>query len=149
MADRRQVVVDASVVVKWYVPEQHHEAARALRDGYLDGDLDLLAPALLPFEVVNALRYSGLFDDEQLRAAAGTLPEYGLELVPFGSLGPVADLAARADCSVYDASYLALAASRGCTLYTADERLVTAGTETADGPTVEHVRAAGDADAGG
>jgi predicted nucleic acid-binding protein len=29
MAD---VVVDTSTVVKWYIPEQHHEQARALRD---------------------------------------------------------------------------------------------------------------------
>lgn len=143
MGERRQVIPDASVVVKWYVPERHHAAARSLRDAYLHGDLHLLAPALLPFEVVNALRYSGLFDDEQVGAAAETLPQYGIELVPFSALGPVADVATAADVSIYDAAYLALAASMECTLYSADERLVEAADSAPGDPAVEHVRAAG------
>ncbi len=37
MAD---AVVDTSTVVKWYIPEQHHEQARALRDDLLNGNVD-------------------------------------------------------------------------------------------------------------
>lgn len=149
MRDRVPVVVDASAVVKWYVPEADHEPARSIRDAYLDGDVDLLAPALLPFEVVNALRYAGLFDDDQLESVAETLPEYGIDLVPFHRLGPVAGLAAEADVTVYDASYLALAASREYTLFTADEQLLAATDGIDDGPRVEHVRDAPDVDLAG
>lgn len=117
-------VLDASIAVKWYVPEQNHEAARVLRDGYLDGEYDLVAPTLLPYEVINALRYTGLFEPEQLRDAAETFPRYGIELVPFHRLGPVTDVAADLDSSIYDAAYVALAETRDTTAYTADEKLV-------------------------
>lgn len=147
--DREPVVVDASVVVKWYVPERDHEAARAVRDAYLDGAVDLLAPSLLPYEVVNALRYADLFDDDQLEAAASTLPDYGIEFVPFRRLDAVPTAAATADASVYDAAYLALAAARDCRLYTADERLVATVAETPYAGHVEHVRAADRSGSGG
>jgi len=60
------VVPDASVVVKWYAPEQDHESARKLRDRYINGRIELTAPQLLPYEVVNALRYTDLFDRDSL-----------------------------------------------------------------------------------
>jgi predicted nucleic acid-binding protein len=134
------IVVDASVVAKWYLPERHHERARAIRDAYLEGHCRLLAPALLPFEVVNALAFSGHYDDERLEEAAQTLPEYGIELVPFGSVGPIARVARDADVTVYDAAYVALAASRESVVYTADERLIESITRSGDDELVSHVR---------
>jgi predicted nucleic acid-binding protein len=119
-----ELVVDTSVVVKWYLPEQDHEVARALRDDYLDGKFDLVAPALLPFEAINALRYSGRFDGEQLDAAAQSLSEYGLDLVPFRAAGAVADIATDLDITVYDAAYVALAEQFETKAYTADETLL-------------------------
>ena len=118
------VVVDASVVVIWYIPERDHKQARALRDAYLDGRHELLGPELLPFEVINALKYSDYFDGEQLVQAATTLPEYGISLVPYRRSGPVADIAATLDITIYDASYLALAQMNNTTVYTADPRLL-------------------------
>lgn len=120
------VVVDASVVTKWYIPEEHHERARALRDDYLNGVHDLKAPALLPFEVINALEYSGHYDGDRLREASSTLPEYGITLVPYRAAGPVADVAVDLDITVYDASYLALAESSSGGFYTADSALLEA-----------------------
>lgn len=118
------IVVDTSVVVKWYLPEQHHEAARALRDTYLEGEIDLFAPELLPFEAINALRYSGQFDPDQLTAAAQSLSEYGIDFVSFRNAGSVADIATDLDITVYDAAYVALAERLDTTAYTADETLL-------------------------
>lgn len=135
-----EVVVDASVVVKWYIPEAHHGPARALRDDYLEGIHDLVAPSLLPFEVVNALKYSGHYDGDRLVEAADTLPEYGIELIPFQSAGDVATVATRLDIPVYDASYVALAESTDSILYTANSRLLDdLDDEYAD--RAEHIRA--------
>jgi len=135
-----RVVADASVVVKWYIPEKNHEEARRLRDDYLDGAHELVAPHLLGFEVVNALKYSGHYESERLAEAAKSLSEYGLELRPFGDCGRVAETADGLDVSVYDASYVALASAVDSVVFTADEALVedTAGTEYADH--VEHIR---------
>ena len=121
MAD---VVVDTSTVVKWYIPEQHHEQARALRDDFLNGKHDLCAPALMPFEAVNALNYSGHYDGERLHEAAHSLDNYGIELVSFGSIGPLAEIVSSVDITAYDAAYVALAAELDGTAYTADGKLL-------------------------
>lgn len=105
-----ELVVDASVVVTWYIPEQPHEQARALRDAYLNGTRDLVAPALMPFEAVNALRYSGQYDGDRLGDASAALPEYGVELVAYRNLPSVAEIATELDITIFDAAYLALAA---------------------------------------
>lgn len=135
-----RVVADASVVVKWYIPEKHHEEARRLRDDYLDGTHEIVASHLLSFEVVNALKYSGHYEGKRLVEASESLSEYGLELRPFGDCGPVAEVAEELDVSVYDASYVALASAVNSVVLTADEALIedTSGTEYTD--QVEHVR---------
>jgi len=137
MAD---VVVDTSTVVKWYIPEQHHERARALRDDFLDGKHDLCAPALMPFEAVNALTYSGHYDGERLHEATHSLDNYGIELVSFGSVGPIAETVNSVDSTAYDAAYVALAVERDGTVYTADETLLQdiEGSEYED--TVAHIQ---------
>ena len=121
MAD---VVVDTSTIVKWYIPEQHHEQARALRDDFLNGKHDLCAPALMPFEAVNALNYSGHYDGERLHEAAHSLDNYGIELVSFGSIGPLAEIVSSVDITADDAAYVALAAELDGTAYTADGKLL-------------------------
>jgi predicted nucleic acid-binding protein len=137
MAD---VVVDTSTVVKWYIPEQHHDRARAVRDDFLNGKHDLCAPALMPFEAVNALDYSGHYDGERLHEAAHSLDNYGIELVSFGSVGPIAEIVSTVDITAYDAAYVALAVERDGTAYTADGNLLQdlEGSEYED--TVVHVQ---------
>ncbi|MFB6253214.1 MAG: type II toxin-antitoxin system VapC family toxin [Halobacteriaceae archaeon] len=119
-----EIVVDTSIVVKWYIPEQHHETARALRDDYLDGQIELIAPALMPFEAINALKYSGLFNEEQLEEVALSLSEYGIEFIPFSEIGAIAEIATDLDITVYDATYIALAQKLDTTVYTADQTLL-------------------------
>ena len=135
-----EFVVDTSVVVKWYIPERHHEQARALRDAYLDGTCDLVAPALMPFEAINALKYSGHYDGARLEAAAKSVPEYGIELVPFTETGPVAAVATELDITVYDAAYVALARTRDTNAYTADGKLLD-DLDGDDSELVDHIRA--------
>lgn len=133
------LVVDASVVVKWYVPERDHAAALTLRDDYLDGDVDLFAPSLLPFEVVNALRYSGNYEGDSLTAAAESLADYGIELQSFAGSGDIAATANELDIAIYDASYLALAAEVDGLVYTADEPLLSAVADTGFSDRAVHI----------
>lgn len=134
------VVVDASVVAKWYIPERDHERARDLRDDYLNGSHDHHAPSLLPFEVVNALNYGGEYEDERLVEAAVSLAEYGISLVPYRDAGPVARTALDLDITISDASYLALADSNGWTVYTADSKLLDRVADTAYDDLATHIR---------
>ena len=51
--------VDASVVIKWFANEQNSEEALLLKEAYAKGLEDLSAPCILPFEVLNGLKYTG------------------------------------------------------------------------------------------
>lgn len=120
------VVPDASVVVKWYVPERDYGPARDLRDDYLEGTHDFFAPELLPFEVINALRYSGYYEGDRLVEASASLAAYGIDRRSLAGSGAVAHVALDLAVTVYDASYVALAAEVDGRAYTADESLLDA-----------------------
>ena len=118
-------VVDASVVVKWFVEEEYSRESRLLRDAYAAGLVDLSAPTILPFEVVNALRYSGAFNEEELKEVAWILADLQIDLHGFEEVADRAiEIAVRRGLTVYDASYVALALQLDAPLYTADEKLL-------------------------
>jgi len=121
-----QVVSDASVVVKWFIQEEHSDKALKLRDMHVNGEVYITAPELLPFEVLNALKYSGLFKLEELKIAAISLSSYGIELYSLeGKLAEKAlEIAVERDITVYDAAYIALAQELNTILYTADRKLI-------------------------
>lgn len=116
-------VVDASVVVKWFVPEIHSDAARrllALRHEYV-------APDLLFAEAANTIwkkiRRKELTDEEgqQLVADIGRI---AVETVSCRALAEDAHALANATGrTVYDSMYLALAVRLNTRSITADERL--------------------------
>jgi predicted nucleic acid-binding protein len=78
----------------------------------------------MPFEAVNALVYSGHYDGERLHEATNSLDNYGIELVPFGSVGPIAEVMNSVDITAYDAAYIALAVKRDAIAYTANGNLL-------------------------
>ncbi len=121
-----KIVVDTSVVVKWFIDEMYSENARKIRDEYVNGTVDLVAPELMPFEVLNALRYSGLFEKDELIMVAKSLELYGFELYPLsGNLAEnTVKIAVEKDVTIYDAAYVALAMELNTNLYTADEKLI-------------------------
>lgn len=117
------LVVDASVAVKWVVPESHAPAAlRALSPGYT-----LRAPDLIWAEVGNVLwkkcqrRELGAEIASQLLQDLRRFPikTYGAQ----GLLDLAWTVAIRHHRTFYDGIYLALAASLNCALATADRRL--------------------------
>lgn len=124
--ERKEVVVDASVVVNWFVEEKYSREANLLRDAYADGLIDVAAPSLLPYEVLNALKYSGAFGEEELKEVAVALEDFQITL--FDLKGELAvksiELAMRRGLTIYDASYIALAQILNAELYTADEKLI-------------------------
>lgn len=120
MTDR--LVVDSSVAVKWYLPENGSDRARSL----LRADLRLVAPDLLFAEVGNVLwkRRRDLPATESDAIAIALASACPVSLYPSSELlqGALA-LALAYERTVYDALYLALAVSQDCPFVTADERL--------------------------
>jgi len=72
----KRIVIDASVVLKWYlVDEEYSEKALGLLDQYVSDELDILAPSLLEYEVINGLiiakKRGRIQEDKNLLAADG------------------------------------------------------------------------------
>ena len=116
-------VVDASVVLKWFFPETHSDAARRL----LDAAHQYIAPDLLFPEVGNAVwkrvRRGELTMDEGQRLI-GDIAEVAVETIAGrGLIGDAFAIAAASGQTVYDSTYLALAVRLDTQLVTADQRL--------------------------
>ncbi len=117
------VVVDASVALKWFLPEPDSVLAEAL----LRRADTLLAPTLIVSEVCNAAwkRFRrGETTARQLQWVAERITGVGMLLISDEALAvPATAIARRLDHPVYDCLYLALADERGAMLVTADRRL--------------------------
>ena len=119
-------VVDASVVIKWFVDEVHAEAARRLQED----QYQLFAPDLLWPECGNILwkkvRRGELIPDEA-RLIWGALEQQPISAFPSLLVLDLAlEVALDTNRTVYDSCYLALAMLLGCQLVTADQRLFNA-----------------------
>ena len=117
-----QLVIDASVAVKWVVPEPVSERAELLLDH------GLVAPDLLFAECANVLWEKvrrGELTKEEAEIAAQTLEQADLAVVSTRDcLALAASIAVELDHPAYDAVYLAVAEASDLRLVTADERLV-------------------------
>ncbi|MGC8578222.1 MAG: hypothetical protein ACP5M7_09575 [Thermoproteota archaeon] len=74
------VVVDASVVVKWFVEEENSDKAIKIRDKYIEGEIKLIAPEIITFEVLNALYYKKLFSESEMKEISEALNSYSFGL---------------------------------------------------------------------
>jgi len=121
-------VADASIVVKWFLEEDFSGDARRLRDDYASDLIELDAPAILPFEVLNAAKYARVFSADELRQVAEALDAFAIPTHPLeGDLALAAvDISSSTKLTVYDASYVALARELDATLYTADSTILAA-----------------------
>lgn len=119
------LVVDASVVVRWFVPEEDSDRALRLRNRYVEGGLELFAPDLMIYEVINTLRYHRSISDKMLREDTEALFAIDIDFISPSSemVALTAGSARRWDLSLYDAAYLALTQHLATSLVTADEAL--------------------------
>lgn len=118
-----EFVVDASVAAKWFLPEEHTDAAVE----FLDDSFVLTAPDLLFAEVGNLLwkrvRCEHLTSADA-RLILKTLLAAPLEIEPAAKhLDLAFDIAVPLDCSVYDCLYLSVAVAHQSRLVTADKKL--------------------------
>lgn len=123
---REVVVVDSSVVVKWFIEEEYSNDALKLRDDYVARKVDIAVPELLPYEVLNSLRYNPNFGLKELKSIGQALEEYDFWTFPLrGELIESAiEIAVRSGITIYDASYVSLSQLRSWVAYTADSKLI-------------------------
>ncbi|MFQ5611019.1 MAG: type II toxin-antitoxin system VapC family toxin [Anaerolineae bacterium] len=123
------VCVDASIVVQLVTGGTHVAPIIDLWKGWHQAEALLVAPALLYYEVNNALRryvvYGELLPDEAAQALEAAL---GLNIALYGDAAlhrQALNLAERLSLpAAYDAHYLALSEKLNAEFWTADRRLV-------------------------
>ena len=118
--------MDASVAFKWFVEEPGSDEARLLAEDYSKRLVDLASVELLPFEVLNALRYAPDTGLEELKLVARSLDKLSLDLRPLtGDLSERStENALRYGISIYDSSYISLGELEEMPVYTANARLI-------------------------
>ena len=127
---KRAIVVDTSIVLKWVLDEPDSATALALLFRWVNEGTLIQAPALLAYEVANALfqrvRKGEMTVEKATQALEDVLlPELELNFLEYTDLSKRAIILAQQYSlpATYDAHYLALAEHKQCEYWTADTRL--------------------------
>ncbi|MHA2251952.1 MAG: type II toxin-antitoxin system VapC family toxin [Candidatus Kariarchaeaceae archaeon] len=120
------LVVDASVIVKWYVDEKYSQKAIKLRDDYIEGKITIVTPSLAIFEVLNALKFTKLYSTEELQNISKSLFQYQFVILSLDetTMHVSIDMAMESDTTIYDVYYLAICKNQKYRYYSADDKFL-------------------------
>lgn len=124
-----KVCIDASLALKWVLPETYTDRAQKLLRDWITKGYTLIAPTLFIYEVTSALRnkvYRQIITKEEGFSALNQIRRGRIELIISPNLVERA-WAISEDLELptaHDAFYLALAKEEGCEFWTADKNLV-------------------------
>jgi predicted nucleic acid-binding protein len=125
--EKQTKVIDASVVIKWFLDEINSDKAFKLWQKHLSEEIFFIVPELIFSEVLNALRYKKL-NEEELKKVNLSLwnCRFNIEKTNKNILDKVINIASEYNFTIYDSFYIALAQIHNVELITADEELVKA-----------------------
>ena len=118
------LVLDTSVIAKWFVEENNSDIALQIRKEFHENLHEISIPDLLLYELSNALRYSN-FTPDVITKAIDSLLDMNLSIVvPSRNLiSEATKLAYKFNITIYDAIYLALSNESNGIFVTADDKL--------------------------
>ena len=123
-----EVIIDASLVVKWFSVDQEEYLNEALEVlGFTkERKIRAFAPVFLIIEVINILFKKKKLAASKIRSIIERLRDSGIDFVEFnlGDLEKLINMAARYKTTSYDALYLLLAKEKKCKLLPFDEELL-------------------------
>lgn len=121
-------VLDASVALKWVLPEIHADVACHLLDQFSNGDIEFHAPDVFLAEIAHALTRAERRKTILPGQAETFITDILISLPLLHSSLPLIQravaISAATGASSYDALYLALAEEQQCELITADQKLI-------------------------
>ncbi len=123
-----QVSIDASFLLKLFLPEEKSEKAEEIWKGWIDNSIEIVAPTLIVFEVSFVLRnkvYRGIIPPESAKEIVIQLSGLDILLVYTDEILKIAwEISSSLKSStLYDSFYIALAKFLKIPLWTADKKL--------------------------
>lgn len=124
--EKEALVLDASVIVKWFCDEEYTDIASEIRDKFLRGNLDIFVPELMFYEVSNAVRYNKAFSEEDRIQIIEDLFSVGFNVIASNKeiLSIAMKLAVDTNTPIYDNVYLAVGRLKNCHFITTDKEYV-------------------------
>lgn len=120
-----KVVVDASFILDFLLPDEHAVEVIETFEQYQTGEIQFISPLILPFEVVNGLKSAVVakrIEDNVAARLLGIFLKIDIDLVEV-DIRQVLHRALEEELSVYDAAYLVCAEQKDLSLLTLDSRL--------------------------
>lgn len=123
-------VLDSTVVVAWFIPEQeNHAAALPILRSVLSGEVVAMAPRYMKYEFYNALTKAFRLRGKAIQELAGVLNDFPLLPVLYVDESPAlllraAILSHRFRKAFYDMGYFALAEEHAVPVCTGDKASV-------------------------
>lgn len=121
------VVVDASVVYKWFnIEEEKVDQALQILESHLKKQKKVVVPDIILYELANVWSTKTALTAEEAIINLRQLKEHALDIVPvdFILLEEAIKICKKYQISVYDAYYIMLAKKNKCQFITADLKLV-------------------------
>ncbi len=124
MEKQKTLVIDASVMVKWFLNEEYSDKARLIKSDLEKGDISIIVPEFLFLEIINSLKYNKV-KEKNILAANKILFEAGFTVVRLNDaiISKTIENSIKHNITVYDALYVTLAQIHGTFLITADKEL--------------------------
>lgn len=126
--NRSHIILDSSVVAKWFFPEEESEIALAVKKDFSVDRISIAVPLLIYWEINNLLKTATKrlrLNPESALAAYDAFLK--LNFIVYSSaelMKKTLEYAIEFDISSYDASYITLADFLQIPLYTADKKLL-------------------------
>ena len=120
-----KIVLDASVVAKWFIEEADMEKAIEIRDKFVRGEIEILVPSLLIYEIGNVFLKHPAKNSRDVENDFRALFDIGMEIVGINKpeIKDIHKNAKHFGIIFYDAVYVTLALKEGCKLIIADKKL--------------------------
>ncbi len=120
-----KLVLDASIVLKWFFKEKNSLKALRIQKKLKDGKIKIWVPQIFFFEVINVIKTKSISTAQDVDLATQILFE-----LPFINQKTNQELLEKAnfyaqkfDLSIYDAAYIATANINQAVLIAADEKM--------------------------
>ncbi|BCU67796.1 hypothetical protein HS7_12330 [Sulfolobales archaeon HS-7] len=118
-----EIVIDASIVYRWYAIDDYSDLAIRIRDDHLEGKFELSSLNIMPYEVLETIRFlASSVQESKLKDIGESIYLYGIKMHSFNEVYELACSISFAEgITILDSSYLALAIKLKTKLYTVNE----------------------------